>query len=205
MWFSRGGNGVGRHLSHREKLDVPTRASLAAMSVVQTIPSVATNSPRRGTSSLQRGQSASTDIDAIGDVRFHPSTENGRLVFWHSLPVPRLPLVLPSWTIPILILLHPSFLLSLNSRRATARTFPVTFSLPSTSLDSSLPLIPRLFVSLLRALLRTLLRSRRFETATGNTRWHDPFSSYEDNLFSINRTQFPKSRFLHCVMNAQIY
>lgn len=119
------------------------------------------------TSSLQPGQSASTDIDAIGDVRLHPSTENGRLVFWHSLPVPRLPRGLPSWTIPILILLHPSFLLSLNSRRATARTFPVTFlSLSSTSLGL-LPFLSSRGCSLLRALLRTLLRSRRFETASG--------------------------------------
>jgi len=55
--------------------------------------------------------------------------------------------------------LHPSFLLSLNSRRATARTFPVTFSLfSSTSLGSFLPPFSRLFVSLLRALLLTLLQ-----------------------------------------------
>jgi hypothetical protein len=34
----------------------------------------------------------SMTIGAIGDARFHPSAENGRLVFWHSLPVPRTPL-----------------------------------------------------------------------------------------------------------------
>lgn len=50
--FREGGNGVGRHLSRREKLGVPTRASLAALSVVQTILSVARSSSRRGTSSL---------------------------------------------------------------------------------------------------------------------------------------------------------
>lgn len=63
----------------------------------------------------------------------------------------------------------PLCVYSFAHSRATARTFPVTFSVSSTSLGSSLSFFSRLFASLLRALLPTLLRSRRSETASGDT------------------------------------
>lgn len=66
--------------------------------------------------------------------------------------------------------LHPSFLLSLNSRRATARAFPVTFSL--VNLQNPSPSSPFLLLhGLLPSLLRTLLRSASSisETASGHS------------------------------------
>jgi len=90
-----GGNGVGRHLSHREKLDVPLRAIGGDLGGVDP-----DDAARRPTIDHRRGshrrnawtKRVSMAIGAIGDARFHPSAGNGRLVFWHSLPVPRTPL-----------------------------------------------------------------------------------------------------------------
>lgn len=65
---------------------------------------------RGGIAALTGTEKKRRGIDAIGDARFHPSAENGRLVFWHSLPVPLFPRALPAWTIPILILRPPSFI-----------------------------------------------------------------------------------------------
>lgn len=134
----------------------------------------------------------------------------GRLVFWHSPPVPSssprpLPGVGPflsSFSVH-----HPSFLLSLNSRRATARAFPVTFSLVNL-LGLSLPPFPRdcsrrFFVSTFFAPF--LRSSERPETASGHSALSlIPFS--RKNCFEIYfRVEFKKSRVFANAINTHFY
>lgn len=116
-------------LSHDEKLDVLSYASLAAVSVVSTIFSIAIIGPRSETSSqstrIKAHRRSSTPLGMHGSIH-QPGTVASRLLAF-STDVPLLPL--PSslrssrldYSYPHSLILHPSFLLSLNSRRATAR------------------------------------------------------------------------------------